>query len=236
VTWVEPERSARSAAAQKERPLRRETGGAPAPYAAGRAGFALTERGRRYTRQAVVPTTTRALHAVPLPLRAAQALEELPPRLDTRLLFPGRRGGHLNLHEWRFRCLDAGRQSRGPRAPLALRASAHLRHVCDRRRCLAVRARPLHGHERRADRPHLRPPATRLARAEVGSSRLVCVRSASSGEGAGWPLREPKGRLSGTFRKSGRPDLNRGPLVPQTSALTRLRHAPSDLHFIATRV
>src|SRR5581483_3839473 len=25
---------------------------------------------------------------------------------------------------------------------------------------------------------------------------------------------------------SGRPDLNRGPLVPQTSALTRLRHAP----------
>jgi hypothetical protein len=26
--------------------------------------------------------------------------------------------------------------------------------------------------------------------------------------------------------QSGRPDLNRGPLVPQTSALTRLRHAP----------
>ena len=26
--------------------------------------------------------------------------------------------------------------------------------------------------------------------------------------------------------QSGRPDLNRGPLVPQTSALTRLRYAP----------
>ena len=65
--------------------------------------------------------TSRSLRAVPLPLRAALALEELPPRVSVipHSCFPGVRGGHLTLHNWRRdewtpALRAAGLQHRGP--------------------------------------------------------------------------------------------------------------------------
>jgi integrase len=38
-----------------------------------------------------------------LSTRAVSALESLPPRLDTPLVFPASQGGHINLDTWRTR-------------------------------------------------------------------------------------------------------------------------------------
>lgn len=88
-----------------------------------RPGRAVTVQ-RRFADGALTlfPKTERSRRRVPPTARALGALDALPVRLDTPLLFPAR-GGHIGLDTWRTRewypALDAAGIAR--RGPYALR-------------------------------------------------------------------------------------------------------------------
>jgi integrase len=64
------------------------------------AGTVTVDRAFSYGK---VKTPKTSRRRVPLPARAATALETVPRRLDSRLVFPGPRGAHIDLRNWRNR-------------------------------------------------------------------------------------------------------------------------------------
>jgi integrase len=68
-------------------------------------GERVVQVARTYSRGRLKPygKTNRSLRRVPLSLRAVAALEELPPRLGSPLVWPASRGGYVDLHNWRRR-------------------------------------------------------------------------------------------------------------------------------------
>ena len=152
-----------------------------------------------------------------------------------RFCSPASRGGHLNLHAWRRDEWKPALTRGGARAPQArTRCATRSREFAIAAGVVAVRARPL-AWARASPQidKHLRAPAARRDRARRGarwtrSTRAQTRRLGSIGQrrpsSARLATRKP--RVSRAFLSSGRRDSNSGPLVPQTSALTRLRHAP----------
>lgn len=59
------------------------------------------------------PKTDRSRRRVPLRMRVLEALESMPSRVDTPILFPGPRGGHLDLHNFRSRHWKAALRAAG---------------------------------------------------------------------------------------------------------------------------
>jgi integrase len=76
-------------------------------------------------------TKTEPSRIVPLSDKAVEALRGLPPRLDSRILFPAKRGGFRDLEKWRWRTWTAALGAAGVeyRKPYALRHSAATRMI-----------------------------------------------------------------------------------------------------------
>jgi integrase len=114
--------------------------------------------------------TSRSLRAVPLPLRAAEALAEQPARLDAFSRCTRRAYRPRNVALAR---VVSGAPSGRRRKARALRASAHVRVLIDCGRRDAVRAFAVHGNVPGHARQDLRAPAPGRSRPRPQCARCV---------------------------------------------------------------
>jgi integrase len=121
------------------------------------------------------PKTKSSMRAVPLQAIALAALDELRrPDPECPLLFPSASGGYFDLHNFRNRAWRPAQQVAGITPP---RRVYDLRHTFAtfalRARHLHLRPLPLYGNQPGHDRPPLRPPRSRRARARNQASRQL---------------------------------------------------------------
>ena len=129
---------------------------------------------RSFTRgELKTPKTEASTRAVPLQARALDALDRINSN-GSPLLFPGERGGYLDIHHFRPYQWRPAQKSAGIN-PIrrGLRSPAHLRDLRAPCRNLDLRPFPIHGRQPDDDRPLLRPPRPRRTRARDQASRRV---------------------------------------------------------------
>jgi integrase len=80
---------------------------------------------RRYADGVLTPYPKTQRRRIPFTDRAVEALDAIPARLDTPLLFPAAKGGHIGLDTWRTREWYPALEAAG----ISKRGPYHLRHT-----------------------------------------------------------------------------------------------------------
>jgi len=118
------------------------------------------------------PKTEASMRAVPLQARALDALDRIKDGNGSPLLFPGERGGYLDIHHFPPLPVAAGTEGCGHRSATAdLRSPAHVRDLRAPCRYFHLRPLPLHGCQPDHDRPTLRPSRPRRTGARDQAAR-----------------------------------------------------------------